>query len=93
MSGWYDDGSEVQAQMEAELRRRQIEEAQENRRLEAEQKRLAEREHELKCEAAPELYEALKAMLRSYDQGGVVTVCHPLAIARAALVKAEGRND
>lgn len=40
--------------------------------------------------AAPEMYDALKAMLNSSDFGGVVKVSHPIAIARAAIAKVEG---
>jgi hypothetical protein len=106
VSGWYDDGSAEQAEMEARLRRRQIEEAQENRRLESEQQRIMERQHELRCDAAEEMYEALKAILGYFESGEfirkttldfeqgwqlkMIPVVKSLADAKAALAKAGG---
>ena len=102
MSGWYDDGSAEEAEMQARLRRRQIEEAQENRQLEAEQQRVMELQHELRCEAAEEMYNALQAaeqilrrspQISTNDSGKFrgVTTSSALIEVQSALKKADGQ--
>ena len=101
MSGWYDDGSAEEAEMEARLRRKRYEDACANRLLESEQQRLHERQHELKCEAAEVMYNALQAaeqilrrspQISTNDSGKFrgITTSSALIEVRAALKKAEG---
>jgi poly-gamma-glutamate capsule biosynthesis protein CapA/YwtB (metallophosphatase superfamily) len=102
MSGWYDDGSEEEAQMEARLARRQWENHQERLQLERAQEEEQQRIHEARMSAAPEMYEALKALV-AVDDGidaedsfeTATKTINDLDVAmnqaRTALAKADGK--
>lgn len=106
MSGWFDDGSEEEAQMMYQLERRQYEERRQREELERLLELEAQRLHELKMEAAEDLYAALQAaeimvriMLECWgntstnDMGKFrnITGSSTLAEIRAAIAKADGK--
>jgi hypothetical protein len=107
MPGWYDDGSEEQAQMERRLAQRQIEERRAETAIERACEEEAQRIHELRLDAAGEMYAALKAILSFFESGDfvrdvshdfeqgwhlrMIPVVKSLADANAAIAKAEGR--
>jgi hypothetical protein len=68
MPGWYEDGSEEEAQMERRIAQRQIEERRADAAIEAELERLQVRIHEAQMNAAPDMYKALHLTLRLIEK-------------------------
>ena len=98
MAGWYDDGSEEEAEMMDRLAQRQREEHRERMELEQQQEQEHQRIHEARMDAAEEMYEALKRFLDYWESDFIKvtaedgrTLAEQMHMMAASLAKADGR--